>query len=83
MENGFQKRLLSCVVILLVTMGVAMVTRQTGFANVGWFIVGAWFLLRPVWPPRWAEADPKRMRLICQVGGTVLILLAMLVRFGV
>ena len=83
MENRFQKRLLGCVLVLLVTMGVAMATEQTGFANVGWFIVGVWFLLRPVWPQRWAEADPKKMKLICQVGGTILILLAMLVRFGV
>ncbi|HIY06939.1 MAG TPA: hypothetical protein H9844_07670 [Candidatus Evtepia faecigallinarum] len=83
MDNGFQKRLLACVVILMATMGVAMATGQTGFANVGWFIVGVWFLLRPVWPARWAGADPKRMRLVCQVAGTVLILLAMLVRFGV
>lgn len=83
MENGFQKRLLGCVLVLLVTMGVAMATDQTGFANVGWFIVGVWFLLRPVWPQRWAEADPKKMKLICQVGGTILILLAMLVRVGV
>ena len=83
MEKGFQKRLLGCVLVLLVTMGVAMATDQTGFANVGWFIVGVWFLLRPVWPQRWAEADPKKMKLICQVGGTILILLAMLVRVGV
>lgn len=83
MENGFQKRLLGCVLVLLVTMGVAMAMDQTGFANVGWFIVGVWFLLRPVWPQRWAEADPKKMKLICQVGGTILILLAMLVRVGV
>lgn len=83
MENRFQKRLLGCVLVLLVTMGVAMATDQTGFANVGWFIVGVWFLLRPVWPQRWAEADPKKMKLICQVGGTILILLAMLVRVGV
>lgn len=82
-RNGFQKQVLACLAALLLSMGVALATRQTGFVNVGWFVVGVSFLFRPVWPQRWDHVDHKRLRLGCQIGGTILILLAMLVRFGV
>lgn len=82
-RDGFQKQVLACLVVLLLSAGVALATRQTGFVNVGWFVVGAVFLFRPAWPRRWDHVDHKRLKLACQVGGTILILLAMLVRFGV
>ena len=41
------------------------------------------FLVHPVWPRSWDYADLDKLRLGCRIGGGLMILAALVTRFGV
>ena len=66
-------------VVLVVCNVLSFVTRIGWFHNRGWLLHGLLFLVHPVWRRSWDYADHDKLRL----GGGLMILVALVTRFGV
>lgn len=69
--------------ILAVCFVLFAATRQGLFTNLGWFIYGALFAVHPVCPKRYSYVDQEQMRRWLRIGGIVVMVLALITRFGV
>ena len=61
--------------IAVVCSILSFVTRISWFHNLGW--------VHPVWPRSWDYAGHDKLRLGCRIGGGLMILVALVTRFGV
>lgn len=69
--------------IAVVCSILSFVTRIGWFHNLGWLLYGLLFLAHPVWPRSWDYAGHDKLRLGCRIGGGLMILVALVTRFGV
>lgn len=79
----FKTQIRICMSILVLSFVVAHITKRGVFTNIAWIIYGLFFIINPVWPQAWDWQDHKKLTLGCRIGGTLVILLGLITRFGV
>lgn len=79
----FKRQICLSLGIAVLCFITATITKLSFIHNLGWIIYGLFFIIHPVWPKRWAYADPKRMVRGCRIAGVIVIAIALITRFGV
>ena len=79
----FKMQFMICMGFLIFSFVLANITKQGIFTNIAWIIYGLFFIVNPVWPQAWDWKDHNTMTLGCRIGGTLVILIGLITRFGV
>ncbi|MBE6008511.1 MAG: oxidoreductase membrane subunit [Lachnospiraceae bacterium] len=79
----FRKQFGICIGILIISFIFANITKIGIFTNIAWIIYGLTFVINPVWPEIWDHLDHKKLKLGCRIGGILVLIVALITRFGV
>lgn len=87
MENRismtFQQQFRLCMVIMIVNIVLAHLTKIAWFHNLSWLIWGILFFMNPVWPESWLDAWPERRRKGVRIASLVMVVIGLITRFGI
>lgn len=79
----FQKQMYLGIGVLVICFLLSTFTKHGIFTNIGWGFYGLLFLIHPVWPQRLDYEDHRRLKFAFRIGAGIVILLALITRFGV
>ena len=83
MRITFRQQVTAGILLLGLAFLLAHILQNGIYINIAWILYGAAFLIHPVWPRTWHNADPRKMKRGARIGGALCILIGLLTRFGV